>query len=63
VGSSRCGPDHTFCISAPSATLRVIGPNDHSSFNAHTPYSGTRPRGGLKPNKPQQAAGTRTEPA
>ena len=50
-------------ISAPSSTVRVIGPTWDSSSTALAGYWGTRPNDGLSPNRPQKQQGMRIEPA
>ena len=53
----------TFIISAASATLIVCGPRCDTVPNGDSGYAGTRPKLGLSPTLPQNAAGMRTDPA
>ena len=63
VQSRASGCSSTFSISAASATLIVCGPRCATVPNGDSGYAGTRPKLGLSPTLPQNAAGMRTEPA
>src|SRR3954469_21834711 len=69
--SRSSGPAITDSISAPSATVRLIGPMCSSDSQLHTPgyrssltprQNGTRPHEPFIPNSPQNELGMRTEP-
>ena len=63
VQSLASGCLSTFIISAASATLIVCGPRCDTVPNGDSGYAGTRPKLGLSPKLPQNAAGMRTDPA
>src|SRR3954471_14615238 len=63
-GSPGAAPAMTPRAAAVSRTLREITPSADAP-NQYSPHPGPdeiRPREGLSPNRPQQAAGIRTEP-
>ena len=63
VQSRASGRLSTFIISAASATLIVCGPRCDTVPNGDSGWAGTRPKLGLSPTLPQNAAGMRTDPA
>src|SRR6186997_834040 len=63
VQSRASGRAITFIISAASATLIACGPRCETVPNGDGGNAGTRPKLGLSPKLPQNAAGMRTEPA
>ena len=63
VQSRASGACSTFIISAASVTLIVCGPRCDTVPNGDSGYAGTRPKLGLSPTLPQNAAGMRTDPA
>src|SRR5687768_15320317 len=63
VQSRASGCCSTFSIRAASATLIVCGPRCDTVPNGDSGNAGTRPKLGLRPTLPQNAAGMRTEPA
>src|SRR5688572_6078952 len=64
MGSRSSGPASTLNSKAASRTVRAIGPTTEKDVHPFfVGYRATRPRLGLSPTTPQQAAGTRIDPA